>query len=413
MPDPIAPVENSQPSNVGPNIDAELDAALGKSFGGSSNSNDVQPVSDNTNPIKNDVKENKPEPEQQKEEVKASSQKKTDKPNEVEKPTLTPEEIDKIDPKDKGAWGAIKNANKRAHAIISEKESEISKLKATLAEKTSVSQKELDAIKAEKSELEKYRAMVDIQADPEFVSKYDQPIEKSINGIKEMIASLGVTKETVDGIDFKDPARLEKVIDLISQNRDRFTASKIERKIKEYLELNDKRDETLQEHKNNYKETLEKRKQESFAKQSEGEGRMIKHLELKASEKDKDGKALIPFLNKLDQKENATPAELDQINNHNSMVDVMGKKLQEVMKMKEPEQQAEIAIAAVASHYLMAQLRLANDQLKKAQEQLNKMAAVTTESPSRKPNNPMGRNGNSEPLDTDAALASFGFKGRR
>lgn len=408
---PDQPIENTSSNNIAPNIDAELDAALGKSFA-SFDKSPPEEVVEKPAPVASDpVKKAEPVIEKDKVELKPE-EKKVEKPIENEKPILTPEEVDKIDQKDKGAWGAIKNANKRAHSMIEQKDAEIAKLKSTLAEKGSASQKELDAIKAEKAELEKYRAMVDIQADPEFISKYDQPIEKAVTGIKDLIKGLGVTQETVDSIDFKDPARLEQVIDLISQNKDRFTASKIERKIKDYLELADKRAETMEDQKKNYKETLEKRKKELFAKESEGEGRMLKHIELKTQEKNKDGKPLIPFLTKIEPKENATQTEIDQVKNHNALADDLNGKLKDVLKMKEPEQQAEIAIAAVASHYLMAQLKVTTEELRKAKEELSKISAVTTETPTRKPNNPTGRNGTSEPLDTDQALNQH-FAGRR
>lgn len=404
----MADIINATPPDKAPDIDAELDAALGSSFGSIPEST-PEPVHKEVPPADQPRKEelvvNKPEVKQ--------PEKRVEKAVEVEKPLPTPEEVEKINEKDKGAWGAIKNANKRAHSMIEQRDAEIVKLKSVIAEKGSASQKELDAIKAEKAELEKYRAMVDIQADPEFISKYDQPIEKAVTGIKDMIKGLGVSQETVDSIDFKDPARLEQVIDLISQNKDRFTASKIERKIKDYLELSDKRNETLEDQKKNYKETLEKRKKELFAKESEGEGRMLKHIELKASEKGKEGQPLIPFLNKLQPKENATQSEIDQVNKHNSVVDGLSSKLQEVLKMKEPEQQAEIAIAAVASHYLMAQLKVVTEELRKSKEELAKISAVSTEAPVRRANNPTGRNGKDEIQDTDQALASFGFRGTR
>lgn len=404
---PDQPPESQNANNLAPNIDAELDAALGKTFSGMVDKPEPVDPPKQVVPANEPSKEPAPVIEQNKPELKVEEKK-----VEAEKPLPTQEEIEKINEKDKGAWGAIKNANKRAHSMIEQKDAEITKLKAAIAEKSSATQKEIEALKAENEENKKYKAMIDLEADPEFVSKYDQPIEKAVTGIKDMIKGLGVSQETVDSIDFKDPARLEKVIDLISQNKDRFTASKIERKIKDYLDLADKRSETLEDQKKNYKDHLEKRKKESFVKESETEGRMIKHLELKTTEKNKDGKPLIPFLNKIDPKENATQAEIDQVKNHNNMVDDLSGKVREVLKMKEPEQQAEIAIAAVTSHYLLAQLRVTTEELRKAKEELGKIAVVSSETTTRKPNNPSGRNGSSEPLDTDSALNQH-FAGRR
>lgn len=416
MPDEIQ-IPDSTPQSIAPGLDAELDAALNKSF-----ASRMAPEAKNEAVPKND----KPIPEQahnepkrevvqpDRRELKDEKEVKNETPpkkDEDDKALPDPETIGdapsgKAGPTAKEGWNALKNNYKKATRIITEKDSEITKLKATLAEKATASQKELDAIKAEKAELEKYRAMVDIQADPEFVSKYDEPIGKAKNDIKESIKKLGVSQETVDAIDFDNPERMENILDLIEKNKDRFTASKIERKVREYLDLNDKRLETLDQQKNNYKETLEQKKKESFAKGAENEGRMIKHIENIVQQKDKNGNALIPFLIKREIKEGAPQGEVAQTNQHNEMVDALNVKLQSVLKMKEPEQLAEIAIAAVASHFLQAQLKAVSQQLQKLTEERNKIAAVNTEAPARKPNNPTGRNGNSEPMDTDAALAS-------
>jgi len=409
MLDAITSPETPIQSNVAPNLDSELDAALSKSFNGRiKQSPDAPETKVNSEEPRNEIKKN---PEPVKEDVKPESLKKTDKPVENEKPILTPDQVEKMDPKKQDGWTAIKNSNKRAHGMIEQRDAEISKLKATLAEKSSATQKELEGIKAKMSELEKYRAMVDIQADPEFVSKYDQPISKSIDGIKGMLKEMQVSDEVLSQIDFGNTKLLEQIVGHVSANRDEFVARKLKRKIEDLLDLTDKRNETLDEQKKNYKEHLEQKKKESFTKETESEGRMIRHLEAKAGEKDAEGKPLIPFLSRLEPKENATPAEIEQVNNHNNLVEVMGKKLQEVTRMKEPEQQAEIAIAAVASHYLMAQLKVVTQELNSARAELQKISAVNTEAPSRKPAS-SSRNGTTQGVDTDTALQNFFSRSR-
>lgn len=406
MPELNPPNEPALENNIAPNQDAELDAALSKSFANMRS----QSESDNKG------KDTTPPPEPKKE-VKPAEPAREISPEEGKKPIVVedkslpdPEQIEQAPPgkpssQSKDGWNALRNNYKKAHRITQEKDAEITKLKATLAEKSSLAQKELDAVKTQMSELEKYRAMVDIQADPEFVSKYDQPIEKSVTGIKGMLQEMGVSNAVVDQIDFNNTKLLEEIVGHVSKSKDEFVARKLKRKIEDYLDLSDKRNETLEEQKKNYKELLEQKKKDSYTKGAESEGRMIKHLELKSQEKDKDGKPLIPFLSPMQPKENATQAEIDQANNHNTMVEAMNKKLQGVLKMREPEQQAEIAIAAVASHYLMSQVRALNQELNNAREELKKMSVVTTETPTRKP--AAARNGNQELVDTDTALGSY------
>lgn len=414
MPDITDNLQNETPPNIAPNIDSELDAALSKSFAG------VQPQEkiDASPTPKKDVAPSAPvndEPSRQeavqpkgelksevKQEIKSEE---TKKPAGDDKPLLSVDEIEKMDQK-QASWTALKNNNKRAHRTIEQKDQEISKLKTTIAESNESHKKEVETLKSNIAELEKYRAMIDIQADPEFVSKYDQPIEKAVADIKSMLLGMDVTQETVDEIDFGNTRLLDEIVNHVTTHKDRFIARKLEGKIKDYLDLFDKRNETMEHQKKNWKETVEKRKQESFAKQTEGEGRMIKHIEAKASEKDKDGNPLIPFLNKIEVKENATPAEINQINNHNGLVDLLGKKLQEVSKMNEPEQRAEINIAAVASHYFKNMANAALARVKALEEELKKVSVVSSEAPARKPAAAVARNGNGEYVDTDAALAA-------
>lgn len=393
-----------------PNLDSELDAALSKSFAANMPEPTEKPKEqiESEKPIeeKADVKTEEPK-------VEAKPEAKQEKKAEQEKPILSPDEVEKLDPKSKGAWGAIKNANKKAHAIIQERDSEITKLKSALAEKGSVSNKEVEELKSKVSELEKYRAMIEIEADPEFISKYDKPIQKLESDIKAFLKKRNVTDESLSRLNINDTKTMSQLIGIIDKEEGELSASELRGKIREYLDLSRSRGELIDQQKTNYKETLEKKKQENFSKSAEAEGRMIKHLEAKASEKDDKGNPLIPFLNKIEAKEGASPGELQQINSHNHLVDVMNKKLQSVLKMKEPEQQAEIAIAAVASHYLMSQLNATKAELKKAREEIQKISSVTTETPTRKPNNPTGVNGrNGELPDLDTALNTFMSKGR-
>lgn len=391
-----------------PGLESELDNALNKSFASNMEKNDApikeKELIENEKPI-----EEKANVEEPKQEVKAKQEKQV----EVEKTVLNPDEVEKLDRNEKGAWGAIKNSNKKAHAMVKERDSQIEKLKSALAEKGSVSTKEVETLKAEIEDLRKYRAMVEIEADPEFISKYDKPIKDLESDIKAFLKQRNVSDESLSKMNINDTKTMSQLIGIIDQQEGELSASELRGKIREFLDLSQKKIKTINEQKTNYKETLEKKKQENFSKGAEAEGRMIKHLEIKASEKDKDGKPLIPFLNKIESREGASPGEVQQVENHNNMVDALNKKLQGVLKMKEPEHQAEIAIAAVASHYLMAQNKALMAELKKYKDEVQKISSVTTETPTRKPNNPTGVNGrNGELPDLDTALSSFLAKAR-
>lgn len=383
--------EQIQEQSVAPNLDGELNDALSKHF-----ANDL-PLETNEKPKEEANKEKiedkvEPKPEAPK----------TEKPIEP-KSLPNPESIDKNPPK-KGqssteGWNALRNNYKAAHKLVQERDEEIKKLKSSVAEKGQLSQKEVEALKSEISELSKYRAMVDIQADPEFVSKYDQPIEKNVNSIKEMLTELNVNPDVISKIDFTNTQLMDKIIEHVETHNGKTTARRLQRKSEELADLMDKRKETLEEHKSKYKEHLESKKKESFEKQAEGEGRMLKRI-------DEISKS-IPFLNKMEVSDGASEAEVNKANQHNSLVEIMSKKVQEVLKMNDPEQRADTAIAAVASHYLTAQLKVANARVKSLEDEIKKISSVTTETErSKNPSTVRKNNGSMSSMDLDDALAT-------
>lgn len=399
-------VENVQaPDNIilPPDFDAELDAVLSKSFPTAAPKQEEEVKKDepkSIEPAKTQSSENDSDKSRHLEPAKA------DKASAVEKPALTPEQVDKMDPKEKGAWGAIKNANKNAHRMIEQRDSEITKLKAVIAERGELSQKEVEALRNENNELAKYRAMIDIQADPEFLSKFDQPIEKTISSIKEMLKGLNVSQDIIDKMDVTNTKLMDEVIGHVGEHADKFLARKLQRKVEELVDLSDKRDETLAEQKEKYKETLEAKKKQAFEKDAEGEGRAFKHLESVVATKDKAGNAVFPFLNKMEVKETATPPQIDQINAHNRMVDMMHQKVQQAYKMNAPEERMEVAVAAAAAHYLSAQLKASAAKIQALQDELQKIASVSSET--QKVKTPSAkRNGSNMDVD-DALSAHFG-----
>lgn len=392
------PVQNTAPENphlenvtdpgVAPGLDQELDNALEAAF--------------------KDTPKNEPKPVEKVKEDKKQTEKselKEDKKQEPEKPQgelPSPESLDNDPPKKQQGWTALKNSYKQAHKVLEQKEEEIRKLKSGLAEKASLSTKEVEALKNEVKELSKYRSMIDIQADPEFVSKFDQPITNLQSSIKDIFIGLDVKKEIVDQIDFSNTKLMDEIINNVGEHRDKITSRKLQRKVEEMLDLVDKRDETLSSQKTSYTEFMEKRKKESSMKGAEEEGRTIKHLEAIAAAKDKSGGQLFPFLNKVEPKEGATEPEIAQAATHNKLVDLMTQKINNALKLNSPEERAEVVVAAVASHYLIAQLKSAAAKIKSLEEEIKKISQVGDPNTPRTPK--PTSNGNPRDMDLDSAL---------
>lgn len=383
------PVQSQSISNIIDDGDPSLDIALNKMF-------NREPTPDEKPPKPVEP----PEPTKEKApEVKVEDVQKQDKPDDSKDQIIDPDKIDNSPSKRQEGWTTLKNNLKRSNKIAEEAKQEVAKLKSLLSERGQTTNKEVEDLKKQVEELSAFRAMVDIQADPEFVSKYDAPIEKNIEGIDKMLEEMGVGPEVRKKIDYSNTKLMEDIINHVGEHKDKFTARKLERKVQDLLDLSEKRDETIIEHKSKHKEYLENKKKESFTKSAETEGRIIKRLESVAKN--------ISFLNKMAAKEGATEAESLQIDKHNQMVDAMSQRVQQVLAMKTPEEEVDKAVAAVGAHFLNTQLQAANAKIASLQEEIKKISNVSSETDKTKPVNTPKRssNGNGEVMDLDTALA--------
>lgn len=393
---PAAPavVENPHLENlnvpVAPGGDNELDDALNAVF--------KREPKNEEKPIEK-TKESQKQPEKSE-----SKEDKKPEPVKQEGELPTPESLDNEVPKNQKSWTALKNNYRQAASIIKQKEEELKKIKAGLAEKSELSSKEVETLKKEVQELSKYRTLIDIQADPEFISKYDQPINKIQDSIKELLSNMSVDKATVDQIDFTNTKLMDQIIDHVGTHQDKITSKKLQRKVEEMIDLMDKRDETLSGQKSSYQEFMDNKKKESSMKGAEEEGRILKRLAVQAEARDEAGNAKIPFLQKFQPKDGSSQAEIDQANKHNRMVDLMAQEVQKAITASSPEERTDIAIAAVGSRWLRAQLNTASNKIKSLEEELKKISNVSGESTPSK-----GRPGAAKgaaSLDVDDALSA-------
>lgn len=395
------PVQDVPPEvNTAPDFETEFNNAFEKSLAGykAAEPSD-KPAEAPPKPVEN------PKPV----DVKPDAKKDT-KPDEG--PLPDPESLEQAPPgkgsaQAKEGWNALRNNYKKAHRLAQERDEKIKKLETALAERGTSTQKETNDLKKQIEDLARYRAMVDIQSDPEFISKYDQPIEKAEGTIKEMLKGMNVSDDLISKIDFTNTKLMDKIVDDVSETQDKFTAKKIQRKVEDLLDLYDKRNETLQDQKKNFKEHLESKKKEVFSRDEEAQGKTLQHLEAISQSKDKEGNQMFPFLNKIETKDGMNQAQVDQANAHNKMVDLMTSRVHEVLKMNTPEQRSEIAVAAVTAHYLSAQLRQSQTKIKGLEEELKKISTVTTETDKAKQPPSVRRNGNGEFKSTDDALTEY------
>lgn len=402
-----APVSGESDSNLirPPDADASLEEAMNKMF---KNIPEIQPTENPLNKPDDQPKPTETKPESAPKQVKAEA-------NDTTLPD--PDKIENTSPKKQDGWNSLKNNYKRAHKVITERDQEIIKLKQSLSERGETSTKEVEDLKKQIEELSGYRAMVDIEADPEFSSKFDAPFKKNVESMKGMLKDLEVSTAIIDSIDFNDEFRLKQILGLVITNKDSYKPEQIYsyQKLKSIMEdsidLLEKRDFNIIEQKTKHKEYVENKKKESFAKASESEGRIIKRLEILKKD--------IPFLKKIDPKEGATEAEIQQADNHNKYVEVMSQQVQQVLKeMETPEGKVNASVASVAAHFFQGKYMEAvkeNDSLK---NEIKKISSVTSEGEkTRQPSAARASNGqflktNGDIKNTEDAMSEFFVRSR-
>lgn len=394
-------------SKVAPGIDSELDAALSKQFG--SDKVESNKEESNEKPIEKAVQPAKEEAKQSKEQKDSNIREDNDKESLPDPEEIAENPPGKNSSQSKEGWNALRNNYKKAKSAIQEREEKIKKLETVIAEKGTTSTKEVEALKAKVEELSKYRATTDLQTDPEFITKFDGPIEERVASLKGILREWNISDDVISKIDFSNKNTLGAIAKAVRANQENitneFSIEEFMTNARDVIELHKKKTLALEDHGKNYKQILEDKKKESFAKSAEDEGRTIKHLQEIAASKDKDGNFLIPFLNEMTPKENATPAEIADIDNHNKFVKSMYEKIDSEIKANDPERKAKLVVAAAASHYLAAQLKVVSAKLKSVEEELKKVSTVGSETEKSKIKAPARSNG--KDLDLDAALSNF------
>lgn len=402
-----APVSGESDSNLirPPDADASLEEAMNKMF---KNIPEIQPTENPLNKPDDQPKPTETKPESAPKQVKAEA-------NDTTLPD--PDKIENTSPKKQDGWNSLKNNYKRAHKVITERDQEIIKLKQSLSERGETSTKEVEDLKKQIEELSGYRAMVDIEADPEFSSKFDAPFKKNVESMKGMLEDLEVSTAVIDSIDFNDEFRLKQILGLVISNKNSYKPEQIYsyQKLKSIMEdsidLLEKKDANIIEQKTKHKEYVENKKKESFTKAAESEGKILKRLE--------EVSKTIPFLQKITPKDGASDGEISNVETHNKMVDAMNMKIRDVLKESEtPEGRANTAVAAVAAHYLSSQLSSAKAKIASLESELKKISAVTSDGEkTRQPSAARASNGqflktNGEIKNTEDAMSEFFVRSR-
>jgi hypothetical protein len=211
-------------------------------------------------------------------------------------------------------------------------------------------------------ELKKFKAVFDIKNDPEFVSKYDQPIEKTRESIYGLLQKNGATEEVINSIkNSGGPEKIDQqwwkqnVIDKLLP----IDAADLTDSLRAINKLQDQKTQEIEFNAENQEQILNERKNASINWYKQENDNIVKHIDDITKE--------VPWARYYEVPQNATKEEAEKIQQHNASVADLHQKFNVALWPQNAQERASVAAAAVLSHKLAQQLRV--EQQSRAQMQ--------------------------------------------
>jgi hypothetical protein len=217
-------------------------------------------------------------------------------------------------------------------------------------------------------ELKKFRQIFDIKNDPEFQSKYTQPIASAKENIYNIMRKHGATDEVIQSIE--KAGGPDKIDDKWWQqnalSKLPFTdAERLKRNLLDVVDLKDKQEAEVAYAAEHAEEILAQRQQQSQEWYQQETGQIHNYVEEITKE--------VPWARYQEIPENATPEQAEKIQSHNNVVADLENKFNSALWPQTANERASVAAAAVYSHVLTNQLRLEQSNRVTLEAQLKKL----------------------------------------
>jgi len=227
-------------------------------------------------------------------------------------------------------------------------------------------------------ELRKFRAIFDIQNDPEFKSKFDQPIESAKENIYKILKANGASEEVIKSIeDAGGPEKIDQkwwksnAIDKLPLT----DAERLKRNLVDVVDLREKQQLEIE----NASQNAEQFFVEKQKANEEWYHTQVNEIDTYMDEITKE----LPWARWKDAPENATKEQLKVVEQHNAAVSSLADKFNAALWPTTAQERANVAASAVYAHVLTEQLRVdqaarvkMSDQIKKLTEENNRLKSA-------------------------------------
>jgi hypothetical protein len=200
-------------------------------------------------------------------------------------------------------------------------------------------------------ELRKFRAIFDIQNDPEFKSKFDAPISSAKENIYKILKANGASDEVIQN----------NAIDRLPLTE----AERLKRNLVDVVDLKEKQQFEIENASQNAEQYYAK-KQEEQVNWYHG---TVNEIDTYMDQVTKE----LPWARFQEVPQGATQDQIKQIEQHNAAVGSLAEKFNSALWPTTAQDRANVAAAAVFSHVLTDQLRQEQSAKAKMSEQLKKL----------------------------------------
>jgi hypothetical protein len=222
-------------------------------------------------------------------------------------------------------------------------------------------------------ELKKFRAIFDIKNDPEFQSKYNQPIQSAKENIYNILRKNGASEEVIESIEKAGgPDSVDQswwknnAIDKLPLT----DAERLKRNLVDVVDLKEKQDQEIANAAENAEQILAQREQEKDHWYQREVQNIDKHIDDLTKE--------LPWARYAEAPKDANPEKLEQIQRHNAQVKSLQEKFESALWPTNAQERANVAAAAVFSHVLTEQLRIEQDAKAKYMTELKALREENT-----------------------------------
>ena len=217
-------------------------------------------------------------------------------------------------------------------------------------------------------ELKKFKQIFDIKNDPEFQSKYTQPINQAKENIYNIMRKHGASDEVIQSIE--KAGGPDKIDDKWWQQNalsklPMTDAERLKRNLLDVVDLKDKQDQEVAHAAEHAEEILAQRQKQSQEWYQHETGNIRNYVEEITKE--------VPWARYQPIPENATPEQAEKIQSHNKVVADLENKFNSALWPQSANERASVAAAAVYSHVLTNQLRVEQTTRASLESQLKKL----------------------------------------